>query len=376
MLKELKITDIKVGNRHRKEMGSLTSLADSIREEGLLQPIGVTEKLQLVFGERRLRATRDILKKKTILARIVDVTSIIAGEFAENEIRKNFTPSERVAIAKAIERQMGNRRGQRTDKQRLGKIPYVEPGKTTRETAAEKAGFGNDKTYRQAAKVVEGGTPKLIQAMDEGKVSISAASILADADADEQEAVLELDEKAILQAAKEIRQRRGLDTGIGGHERPFRGATDDWLTPPHILKALGKFDLDPCASLQQSKKTANRKFTINDDGLSQDWFGRVWLNPPYGEQTERWLAKLAKHGNGIALVYARTETKMFFDHVWDSASGIFFLKGRLSFGSPDNSSDGQAGAPSVLISYDPKGSRFNQNVLRRCKLKGKFLEIK
>ena len=68
MLKELKITDIKVGGRHRKEMGDLTSLADSIRQEGLLQPIGVTEKLELVFGERRLRATRDILKTKTILA--------------------------------------------------------------------------------------------------------------------------------------------------------------------------------------------------------------------------------------------------------------------------------------------------------------------
>lgn len=208
MLKELKISDIKVGSRHRKEMGDLTSLADSIRQEGLLQPIGVTEKLELVFGERRLRATRDIIKKKTILARIVDVTSIMNGEYAENEIRKDFTPSERVAIAKAIERTVGNRQGQRTDKQPVGKIPQVEPGKKTREAAAEKAGFGNDKTYRQAAKVVQNGTPKLIQAMDEGKVSISAASILADADADEQEAVLELDEKAILQAAKEIRARQ------------------------------------------------------------------------------------------------------------------------------------------------------------------------
>ncbi len=376
MLKELKIADITVGSRHRKDMGSLTSLADSIRREGLLQAIGVTEELQLVFGERRLRATRDILKKQTILARIVDVTSILAGEYAKNDIRKDFTPSERVAIAKAIERKVGNRQGQRTDRELRGKIPEVAPGTRTRETAAEKAGFGNDTTYRQAAKVVENGTPKLIQAMDDGRVSISAAAILAGANADEQEAVLELDEKAILQAAKEIRQRRGLDNGIGGHERPFRGATDDWLTPPHVLKALGKFDLDPCASLQQSKKTATRQFTIKDDGLMQDWFGRVWLNPPYGEQTERWLAKLAKHGNGIALVYARTETKMFFDHVWASASGIFFLKGRLSFGSPDNSSDGQAGAPSVLISYDPMGSRFNQNVLRRCTLKGKFLEIK
>lgn len=207
MLKELKIADIKVGHRHRKDMGDLTSLADSIRQDGFLQPIGVTEKLELVFGERRLRAHRDILKKKTILARIVDVPSIIAGEYAENEIRKDFTPSERVAIAKAIEKQVGKRQGQRTDKLR-GKIPEVAPGKRTREIASHKAGFGNDKTYRQAAKVVQNGTARLIHAMDSGRVSIFAASILSEIDADEQESVLELDEKAILQAAREIRARQ------------------------------------------------------------------------------------------------------------------------------------------------------------------------
>lgn len=224
MLKELKIADIKVGHRHRKDMGDLKSLADSIRQVGFLQPIGVTEKLELVFGERRLRAHKDILKKKTILARIVDVPSIINGEYAENEIRKDFTPSERVAIAKAIEKQVGKRQGQRTDKLR-GKIPEVAPGKRTRETASEKAGFGNDKTYRQATKVVQNGTARLIHAMDSGKVSISAASILADADADEQEAVLELDEKAILQAAKEIRQRKTSDRNHRQHiaENQARG---------------------------------------------------------------------------------------------------------------------------------------------------------
>jgi hypothetical protein len=207
MLREIKIASIKVGQRHRRDMGDLTTLGESIRQEGLLQPIGVTDRLELVFGERRILAVRDVLKRKTILARVVDVSSILAGEYHENEIRKDFTPSERVAIARAIERQIGNRRGQRTDQLRE-KIPEVAPGKRTREAAAEKAGFGNDRTYRQAAKVVERGTAGLIQAMDEGRVSIAAASILADADPDEQEAVLELDERAILQAAKEIRQRQ------------------------------------------------------------------------------------------------------------------------------------------------------------------------
>ena len=137
MLKELRIADIKVGDRHRKDMGNLSDLADSIRTEGLLQPIGVTEKLELVFGERRLLAHKDILRKSTILARIVNVTSIIAGEYAKNEIRKDFTPFERAAIAKAVERKVGNRQGQQTDNEHRGKIPEVAPGTRTRETAAD-----------------------------------------------------------------------------------------------------------------------------------------------------------------------------------------------------------------------------------------------
>src|SRR6516225_7787676 len=261
MLKELKIADIVVGDRHRRDMGDLTTLAESIRQEGLLQPIGVTDRLELVFGERRIRAVRDILKKKTILARIVDVSSILAGEYHENEIRKDFTPSERVAIARAIERQVGNRQGQRTDQLR-GKIPEVAPGKRTREAAAEKAGFGNDKTYRQAAKVVESGTARLIQAMDGGRVSISAAALLAYADPDEQNRILDLDAKAILQAAQEIRRRRA--DGITGHEQPYRGETNAWLTPRYILDALGKFDLDPCAASDQPWATARRHLTAKD----------------------------------------------------------------------------------------------------------------
>jgi hypothetical protein len=207
IIREIKIASIKMGQRHRRDMGDLTALADSIRQEGLLQPIGVTDKLELVFGQRRILAVRDVLKRKTILARIVNVSSILAGEFHENEIRKNFTPSERVAIARAIERQVGNRRGQRTDQLRE-KIPEVAPGKRTREAAAEKVGFGNDTTYRQAAKVVANGTARLVQAMDGGRVSISAAALLADTDPDEQDRILDLDEKAVLRAAKEIRRRK------------------------------------------------------------------------------------------------------------------------------------------------------------------------
>jgi ParB family chromosome partitioning protein len=371
LLKEIRIADIKVSQRHRRDMGDLTTLAESIRQEGLLQPIGVTDRLQLVFGERRIRAVRDILRRKTILARIVDVSSILAGEYHENEVRKDFTPSERVAIAKAVERQVGNRRGQRTDRRLVQFVAQVEPGRKTRDAAAERAGFGNHETYRQAAKVVENGTPRLIQAMDGGRVSVSAAALLADAAPEEQERILDLDVKAILRAAQEIRRRR-VD-GITGQSESY---TDDWLTPKYILDALGKFDLDPCAPLDQPWATARNHLTVKDDGLKKAWAGRVWLNPPYGEQAAVWLEKMAQHRNGIALVYARTETQMFFDHVWAKANGILFLKGRLSFCRPDGTTAPGAVAPSVLVSYDPRSTRRNYDSLKRCKLAGQFLTIR
>ena len=68
---ELNVNDIKIGNRHRKDMGDIEALAKSIEEVGLLQPIGITPDYELVFGERRLRAYRDILGRDTIPARIV-----------------------------------------------------------------------------------------------------------------------------------------------------------------------------------------------------------------------------------------------------------------------------------------------------------------
>lgn len=60
------------------------------------------------------------------------------------------------------------------------------------------------------------------------------------------------------------------------------GKNDEWLTPPEIIKALGDygFDLDPCAPVVSPFITARKCFTIEDDGLSKDWFGRVWLNHP------------------------------------------------------------------------------------------------
>lgn len=150
-------------------------------------------------------------------------------------------------------------------------------------------------------------------------------------------------------------------------------STTTWLTPPYILEALGEFDLDPCAPLNRPWDTAKHHYTVEDDGLIQPWFGRVWCNPPYGKEMNPFLEKMVTHGGGgIVLIFARTETKAFFDYVWDRADAILFIKGRLKFFKPDGLEGDAAGSPSVLIAY---GDR-EVDVLRNSGIAGKFIDLR
>lgn len=143
-------------------------------------------------------------------------------------------------------------------------------------------------------------------------------------------------------------------------------STHDWLTPPEILQALGPFDMDPCASQFQPWRTAATQFTIEDDGLARDWVGRVWCNPPYGNHAEKFLKRMAEHGNGIALIFARTETKAFQEYCWNRADGMLFMAGRIKFRLPGGGTSGNAGATSVLIAYGYN----NVRALRQSGIRG------
>jgi hypothetical protein len=161
----------------------------------------------------------------------------------------------------------------------------------------------------------------------------------------------------------------GRKNGMGGHQSAAM-LKDEWLTPPEIIQALGEFDLDPCAPIVRPWPTAKHHFTVQDDGLSKEWFGRVWLNPPYGKHTDSWLERLSEHGNGIALIFARTETETWFKSVWDKASGILFIRGRLHFHHVSGQrAKHNSGAPSALIAF---GSA-NAQALSKSSLTGRLL---
>lgn len=141
-----------------------------------------------------------------------------------------------------------------------------------------------------------------------------------------------------------------------------RMKNDEWLTPPEILKPLGTFDLDPCAPIVRPWDTAKKHYSIREDGLSMPWAGRIWLNPPFGREAFKWMERMADHGNGIALIPARTETAMFFDTVWQQSDGVLFIKGRPHFHYVDGRRAAfNSGAPICLIAYGEENARRLQN---------------
>jgi hypothetical protein len=148
--------------------------------------------------------------------------------------------------------------------------------------------------------------------------------------------------------------------------------TDEWYTPSWVFKALGVvFDLDPCSpGSPPSTVPAKRHLTKADNGLQAPWHGSVWLNPPFSSKRE-WYARLVEHGDGIALIPARTETHDFQDYM-NASSALLFMRGRIYFerGSrPGANGNGVTSTPPfgcVLAAY---GERMGE-VLLASKMKG------
>jgi len=151
---------------------------------------------------------------------------------------------------------------------------------------------------------------------------------------------------------------------------------DEWLTPPSIPQALGRFDLDPCQPIDPPFTHAVKGYNELDDGLSKEWEGRVWCNPPYGRDTFTWLDRLANHGNGIALIFARTETIGFHKQIWDRADAVFFFKGRIKFHYVDGKQGASANAPSCLVAYGVNNYHALDFAVKQGLITGKLVDLR
>lgn len=137
----------------------------------------------------------------------------------------------------------------------------------------------------------------------------------------------------------------------------------EWYTPPEIFEALGlTFDLDPCSPGEgKDFVPARKRYTKQDNGLLQNWEGLVFMNPPYGMETAKWMDKLANYGNGIALVFSRTDVKWFQSNI-SKMSGVCFISSRTKFyqGSKDVRG-GTPGAGSMLCCFGDVAAEAAKN---------------
>jgi DNA modification methylase len=176
----VKITDIKIGERIRKDLGNIEELAQSINEIGLINPVVISENNELIAGFRRLQALK-MMGRDVVECRIMPLDS--KTEIDENNVRKEFTVSERVQAALVLEereRQLAReRQGVRTDLITGAKRDTQEkrdPVRTS-DIVAQKTGFGSGRTYEKARIVIEKGNPELVEKLDRGDISIHSAYI-------------------------------------------------------------------------------------------------------------------------------------------------------------------------------------------------------
>jgi hypothetical protein len=147
----------------------------------------------------------------------------------------------------------------------------------------------------------------------------------------------------------------------GLHPVLFSASSPEWYTDELIInstrKVLGTIDLDPCSDPDR-RIPARRHFTAEDDGLSQSWEGRVYLNPPYGRDLAEWIRKLREEypravKEAILLLPSRTDTE-FFAMLAEFASCFCFIRGRLTFSGHENA----APFPSLIAYVGERTPRF------------------
>lgn len=154
----------------------------------------------------------------------------------------------------------------------------------------------------------------------------------------------------------------------------YSSESNEWYTPEWVTDlardVMGGIDLDPASNpIANGWVKASAYYTMDDDGYTRQWQGRVWLNPPYGKEegesqsnTIRWSRKLIAERDagrvqcGILLVKAALGYN-WFEELWYRYP-VCFLRERLSFVRPDGSDEGQSKQATALLYFGDDVARF------------------
>lgn len=305
---------------------ALLELSHSVRRNGLREPIVLRADGAVLDGRNRLRAC----EIAGVEPRFVEFSGSDedALEFVvdTNSTRRHLSKSQRALVAARLaDFQHGGSRSR-------------QAGSYTQKAAAAKLGIG-ERSVRDGKLVIERGPAELKADVERGLVAVRAAAEMIRAAGKERVLVSEY------------------------HRLRRESGSVEWYTPPHILglvtELLGEIDLDPASNEGEPWVTARRHFTAADDGLSQKWSGRIFLNPPWNAQGSpaAWVKKLIEEYErgevieAVCLLPARTNTAWM-----DLLSGYArcFVRGRLRFGD----ATGEAPFPVVLVYLGSRVQEF------------------
>lgn len=152
------------------------------------------------------------------------------------------------------------------------------------------------------------------------------------------------------------------------------GKSNEWYTPKYIFDALGvEFDLDVAYPAGGNYCHVPCKTAIRQNSLEYDWHGFIWMNPPFGNQKEKykWINKFIEHGSGIALMPDRTSAP-WWQHFAKHSDCVLFVSGKIKFINEDGDIGQSPSNGTTLFGLGPQAIE----VLRPASNKGlgKFYE--
>lgn len=313
------------------------ALKSDIRQYGLREAIWILDG-QILDGRNRFKACQEV--GVAPILKEYEGDDPAAFVVSLNLKRRHLSESQRAMVAAKLANLENGVRADRSSAN-LQSLPPV--------TQSEAASLLNvsPRSVATAKKVEEQAEPELVEAVANGQVSVSAAAMATALPREEQQAIM----AEIEQGGKpsEVIKNHVLATKHTGDEESY--------TPKEYLASartvMGVIDLDPASNpMAQENVGADRYFTVDDDGLTQEWAGNVWMNPPYTARViNRFIDKLVDHyeagevTQAIVLTNNNTDTSWFHQGA-NAAAAVCFTAGRINFlkrdGSRSSPTNGQA----------------------------------
>jgi ParB family chromosome partitioning protein len=338
---------------------ALDSLREDIRQHGVRDPV-ILLGGAILDGRNRYICARDLGIDFPVVEFAGD--DPLSFVISANLHRRHLTESQRASVAARLANMDRGGTGANQHASKSANLRICDP-EVSQSDAARMLNV-SERSVTTARKVHDSAPQPIIDAVDDGRISVSLAAQVADLPEAAQAEVVAAPADEIRHVAREAVKKAHVAHNAGNNE---------WYTPPAHIEAarnvLGGFDLDPASSEVANRTVrADMIFTAEDDGLRREWpVGRIWMNPPYaqplmGEFASRFAAEVRRGSTGIVLVNNATETA-WFQEIAAECVAICFPKSRIRFLDPD----GNPGAPlqgQAIIYCGPDAEAFEREFLQ------------